>query len=235
MACCVSRTESLISLVVLGGMLRERTGTQTYFVGSNGFFPRKVVLETAFEPLKLAEDLDLSIRLSAAGQHIYFNPKAISYESPPASLRSFAHQHLKWVGGWIATLSLYSHRISTHPEKRTWFTLLLWPIGIYFVTGALFVVLSRIAGLFLAGVAVYCLMVCAVFLINQRASSRLSRDSSLRERHRMALNITGSLLYPINFVFLLVALCVAVVLGGRVAGRDTRKADPGLKGYEQYI
>jgi cellulose synthase/poly-beta-1,6-N-acetylglucosamine synthase-like glycosyltransferase len=68
--------------------------------GTNFALRRSVVEEVGgWDPDALTEDLELSIRLYAAGHRIAFVPEAVAEEQDPEELRVWVRQRLRWVVG----------------------------------------------------------------------------------------------------------------------------------------
>ena len=67
-----------------------------------------------WDPHALTEDLELSIRLYAAGHRIAFVPEAIAEEQDPEELRVWMRQRLRWVVG-----NFYAARKHLRPTLRS--------------------------------------------------------------------------------------------------------------------
>jgi cellulose synthase/poly-beta-1,6-N-acetylglucosamine synthase-like glycosyltransferase len=79
-----------------------RFGGFSTFTGGHAFFHRKVFDELGlFDEDILVEDIDLSVKLHAAGYEIAVVPGIQSWEEAPTSWRSLLHQRKRWTRGWI--------------------------------------------------------------------------------------------------------------------------------------
>jgi 1,2-diacylglycerol 3-beta-glucosyltransferase len=72
----------------------------------NGMLIRRATLEAVggWDPLALTEDLDLSTRLVAAGEHVALAPAAVIHEEAVTSLRALWRQRLRWAEGSLRRL-----------------------------------------------------------------------------------------------------------------------------------
>lgn len=96
-----------------------------------------------FSPDGYSEDVDIALRLLAAGYRVAAAPRAISETTMPVSARGFVRQRLRFTRGWI-------HVFRAHLRPgRTAATLLALPLALYgFVQS---VVMSALITLSLAG------------------------------------------------------------------------------------
>lgn len=71
------------------------------FGGSNGYWKTDLLRQTRMQTGMLTEDIDSSLRVITAGYRIASDPKLISRELAPLTLRAFWHQRLRWAQGWF--------------------------------------------------------------------------------------------------------------------------------------
>jgi cellulose synthase/poly-beta-1,6-N-acetylglucosamine synthase-like glycosyltransferase len=117
----INRTQNLVTrLVALERDVVERLGIYgawrmggfCNFGGGHGFFPREVFDELGpFNENILTEDIDLSVKLYAAGYQIAMLPQMQSWEESPSSLRSLVSQRKRWTRGWIQVWRIHAGRI----------------------------------------------------------------------------------------------------------------------------
>lgn len=70
------------------------------FGGSNGYWKTNLLQKTRMHGFMLTEDIDSSIRIMTAGAKIKSDPKLISRELAPTSLKALWNQRLRWAQGW---------------------------------------------------------------------------------------------------------------------------------------
>lgn len=71
------------------------------FGGSNGFWKTGLLRGIRMRKAMMTEDIDSTMRAVAEGHRIVCDPGLISTELAPATLRSLAHQRLRWAQGWF--------------------------------------------------------------------------------------------------------------------------------------
>nr|WP_183983984.1 glycosyltransferase family 2 protein [Deinobacterium chartae] len=73
--------------------------------GATGAFRRDVLLEVGgYSRDTLTEDMDLTIEIARRGYAVRFDPHAVSYTEPPATLRDLWKQRLRWTYGTLQVL-----------------------------------------------------------------------------------------------------------------------------------
>jgi 1,2-diacylglycerol 3-beta-glucosyltransferase len=79
----------------------------------NGMFVRREVLERVggWERTALTEDLELSTRLAAAGEHVAIAPAAVIGEEAVVTLRALWRQRLRWAEGSLRRLMEHAPRL----------------------------------------------------------------------------------------------------------------------------
>jgi len=71
------------------------------FGGSNGYWKTSLLRSIRMRKTMMTEDIDATMRAVAEGHRIVCDPRLISTELAPATLRSLAHQRLRWAQGWF--------------------------------------------------------------------------------------------------------------------------------------
>lgn len=139
--------EQIYAVAHPGGMRLRRYGI---FGGSNGYWRTNILREIRMRSAMLTEDIDSSMRVVCDGRRIVSDPGLISTELAPATLRSLAHQRLRWNQGWFQVslrhlrpllrsrnLTLRQKIGSFHllawREMFPWFSLQVFPVLIYWV------------------------------------------------------------------------------------------------------
>jgi cellulose synthase/poly-beta-1,6-N-acetylglucosamine synthase-like glycosyltransferase/DNA-binding NarL/FixJ family response regulator len=100
------------------------------FGGSNGFWRTDLLRKTRMHGSMLTEDIDSSIRVMTAGAKIVSDPKLISRELAPTSLKALWNQRLRWAQGWlqVSMKHLLKALNSDNLTRRQKFGL-LWLLG----------------------------------------------------------------------------------------------------------
>ena len=87
--------------------------------GTNMLLKRSVLEEVgAYDVLALAEDAELTVRLSAAGYLLPVAPSSRTWEQEPEKIRTFIKQRTRWLTGNIYLLEKSFHE-STHWKGKT--------------------------------------------------------------------------------------------------------------------
>jgi CheY-like chemotaxis protein/cellulose synthase/poly-beta-1,6-N-acetylglucosamine synthase-like glycosyltransferase len=100
------------------------------FGGSNGFWKTNLLRKTRMRGSMLTEDIDSSIRITMAGSRIVSDPRLISRELAPTSLRALWNQRLRWAQGWnqVSVKHLMKALLSKNLSIRQKFGT-LWLLG----------------------------------------------------------------------------------------------------------
>jgi cellulose synthase/poly-beta-1,6-N-acetylglucosamine synthase-like glycosyltransferase len=123
------------------------------FGGSNGYWRTNLLREIRMQGSMLTEDIDSSMRAVCQGQRIVSDPCLISTELAPVTVRSLAHQRLRWSQGWFQVSLrhlkplLRSKHLSLRQKIGTfyllawreifpWFSLQVFPVLAYWVVKA---------------------------------------------------------------------------------------------------
>jgi cellulose synthase/poly-beta-1,6-N-acetylglucosamine synthase-like glycosyltransferase len=223
-AFCIVRLEYLLRFLAFGGVFRERVGSNAYFAGSNGFFPRQVLLSTPFRQIAFAEDMDISARLYYSNDPVRYNPQVITLESPPANLIALARQHFKLVVGWMVTVKRYGTLMVLRRRTSGWSRIVMWPIWLYLAVTTALIITTNAVGVLFGPVLTYGLLILATFAAAQLATRRVRKQGLSSGRSYLMLNIFGSIVLPLELAFLLIAFILALVgLGNPVYVTDKAK------------
>ena len=86
------------------------------FGGSNGYWRTTVLRSVRMRSAMMTEDIDSSMRAVADGHRIVCDPGLISTELAPATLRSLAHQRLRWAQGWLQVTLRHTRLLLRSPH-----------------------------------------------------------------------------------------------------------------------
>ena len=100
-------------LMDLASQCGRRAVDGTAELRGNGMFVRRPALEAVggWNPAALTEDLDLSTRLSVAGEHVTLAPDAHVDEEAVETLGALWHQRLRWAEGSLRRLMEHGPRL----------------------------------------------------------------------------------------------------------------------------
>lgn len=91
---------------------RDLLGSFTIFGGSGGFFRREVFEDLGgFDESVLVEDVDMSARIHDHGKELRVDPKIVTYEENPTTIRGWWHQRKRWARGWQQVSTRYLGRV----------------------------------------------------------------------------------------------------------------------------
>jgi DNA-binding response OmpR family regulator/cellulose synthase/poly-beta-1,6-N-acetylglucosamine synthase-like glycosyltransferase len=71
------------------------------FGGSNGYWKTELLRQTRMHGFMLTEDIDSSMRVTEGGHIIITDPKIISRELAPGTLKALWNQRIRWSQGWF--------------------------------------------------------------------------------------------------------------------------------------
>lgn len=103
----------------------------TIFGGSNGYWRTSVLKRIRFNPMRLTEDIDATLRTLLNGYRIVHDRSIIATELSPIDFDSFWFQRKRWAQGWLEVSFRYQHRV----WKSKYFTLLqkfYWTYLLYY-------------------------------------------------------------------------------------------------------
>ncbi|MCX6055536.1 MAG: response regulator [Chloroflexi bacterium] len=86
------------------------------FGGSNGFWKTELLRQTRMHGYMLTEDIDSSMRVTESGHVIVTDPKLISRELAPATLKALWNQRMRWSQGWFQVSR--DHLLNTIRSKK---------------------------------------------------------------------------------------------------------------------
>ena len=107
----------------------------TIFGGSNGYWRTSVLKQIRFNPIRLTEDIDATMRTLLSGYRIIHDRSIIATELAPVHFDSFWFQRKRWAQGWLEVSFRYQRRVwrSKHftPCQKWYWTYLLYYGVIY--------------------------------------------------------------------------------------------------------
>jgi cellulose synthase/poly-beta-1,6-N-acetylglucosamine synthase-like glycosyltransferase len=107
----------------------------TIFGGSNGYWRAEVLSRIRFNPIRLTEDIDATLRTLLSGYRITHDRSIIATELAPENFNSFWFQRKRWAQGWLEVSFRYQRRVwrSSHLSLRqkAYWTYLLYYCVIY--------------------------------------------------------------------------------------------------------
>ncbi len=105
------------------------------FGGSNGYWRTGVLQRIRFDPRRMTEDIDATLRTLLNGYRILHDRSIITTELAPVDLGSFWFQRKRWSHGWIEVSFKYQRRVwrSRHltPWQKLYWTYLLYYSDLY--------------------------------------------------------------------------------------------------------
>lgn len=81
------------------------------FGGSNGYWRTSVLKSIRFNPSRLTEDIDASLRTLLNGYRILHDRSIVTTELAPTSLKAFWSQRKRWSHGWLEVSLIYQRRL----------------------------------------------------------------------------------------------------------------------------
>ena len=105
----------------------------TIFGGSNGYWRTSVLKQIRFNPIRLTEDIDATMRTLLSGYRILHDRSIIATELAPVDFNSFWFQRKRWSQGWLEVSIKYQRRVwkSKHfsfRQKLYWTYLLYYGV-----------------------------------------------------------------------------------------------------------
>ncbi len=116
------------------------------FGGTNGYWRSSVIKKLKFDPDRLTEDIDTTLRAILQGNHIAHDRNIISTELAPETLTGLWFQRKRWAQGWFQVslkyqLAVLGSRFLNFFQKFMWTTLLMWRVIYDILSHLLFPVL----------------------------------------------------------------------------------------------
>ena len=110
---------------------KSKLFNSTLFGGTNGYWRSSIIKKIKFNPGRLTEDIDATLRAILQGNHIVHDRSIISTELAPETLTGLWFQRKRWAQGWFQCSLKYQMAILTNKflnifQKFMWTTLLMW-------------------------------------------------------------------------------------------------------------
>ncbi|MEI8348918.1 MAG: glycosyltransferase [Candidatus Omnitrophota bacterium] len=105
----------------------------TLFGGTNGYWRSSVIKKIKFDPGRLTEDIDATLRAILQGNHIVHDRTIISTELAPETMAGLWFQRKRWSQGWFQCslkyqMSILRCKFLNILQKFMWTTLLMWRV-----------------------------------------------------------------------------------------------------------
>lgn len=105
------------------------------FGGSNGYWRTGVIQKIRFNPVRLTEDIDASMRTLLSGYKIVHDRSIVTTELAPTDFNSFWFQRKRWAQGWLEVSLKYQRRVWKSDQltlwQKTYWTYLLYYCVLY--------------------------------------------------------------------------------------------------------
>jgi cellulose synthase/poly-beta-1,6-N-acetylglucosamine synthase-like glycosyltransferase len=92
----------------------------TIFGGSNGYWRTPVLQKIRFNPVRLTEDIDASMRTLLSGHRIVHDRSIVTTELAPVDFNSFWFQRKRWAQGWLEVSLKYQRRVWKSDKLTLW-------------------------------------------------------------------------------------------------------------------
>jgi cellulose synthase/poly-beta-1,6-N-acetylglucosamine synthase-like glycosyltransferase len=90
------------------------------FGGSNGYWRTEVLQRIRFNPSRLTEDIDASMRTLLSGYRIVHDRSIITTELAPVDFNSFWFQRKRWAQGWLEVSLIYQRKVWRSSQLSLW-------------------------------------------------------------------------------------------------------------------
>jgi len=90
------------------------------FGGSDGYWKKDVLKTLKFDPTKLTEDIDCTVRAIGLGYKGTYDKMMVSSEDAPPSLTSLFHQRVRWAQGWMEVSLAHFTTYFSAPNYNAW-------------------------------------------------------------------------------------------------------------------
>ena len=112
---------------------KSRIFDSTLFGGTNGYWRSSLIKKIKFDPGRLTEDIDTTLRAILQGNHIIHDRSIISTELAPETMGGLWFQRKRWAQGWFQCSLKYQSAILMSKflnifQKFMWTTLLMWRV-----------------------------------------------------------------------------------------------------------
>jgi cellulose synthase/poly-beta-1,6-N-acetylglucosamine synthase-like glycosyltransferase len=103
------------------------------FGGTNGYWRSSTIKDLKFDPQRLTEDIDATLRAILKGNHIVHDRSIISSELAPETLGGLWFQRKRWAQGWFQCsvryqIAVFKSKFLNIFQKFMWTTLLMWRV-----------------------------------------------------------------------------------------------------------
>lgn len=92
----------------------------TIFGGSNGYWRTSTLKRIRFNPIRLTEDIDATMRTLLNGYRIVHDRSIVATELAPEDFNSFWFQRKRWAQGWLEVSFKYQRRVWRSPHFTFW-------------------------------------------------------------------------------------------------------------------
>ncbi len=92
----------------------------TIFGGSNGYWRTPVLQKIRFNPVRLTEDIDASMRTLLSGHKIVHDRSIVTTELAPVDFNAFWFQRKRWAQGWLEVSLKYQRRVWKSNKLSLW-------------------------------------------------------------------------------------------------------------------
>jgi cellulose synthase/poly-beta-1,6-N-acetylglucosamine synthase-like glycosyltransferase len=125
---------------------KSKLFNSTLFGGTNGYWRSSVIKKIKFDPGRLTEDIDATLRAILQGNHIVHDRSIISTELAPETMTGFWFQRKRWAQGWFQVslkyqMAILKSKFLNISQKFMWTTLLMWRVVYDILSHLLFPVL----------------------------------------------------------------------------------------------
>ncbi|HEY9617498.1 MAG TPA: glycosyltransferase family 2 protein [Microcoleaceae cyanobacterium] len=101
------------------------------FGGSNGYWRTSVLQQIRFNPSRLTEDIDATMRTLLSGYRIVHDRSIVTTELAPIDFNSFWFQRKRWAQGWLEVSFRYQRRVWKSSKFTIW-QKLYWTYLLYY-------------------------------------------------------------------------------------------------------
>ncbi len=113
------------------------------FGGSNGYWRTSVLKRIRFNPSRMTEDIDATMRTLLNGYRILHDRSIVTTELAPTSLKAFWFQRKRWSHGWLEVALIYQRRLWRSPYFSQW-QKLYWTYLLYYCEACAIIALQSL-------------------------------------------------------------------------------------------
>lgn len=99
---------------------KSMVADSTLFGGSNGYWRTDALQRIRFNPARLTEDIDATMRTLLNGFRIVHDRSIVTTELAPVDFNSFWFQRKRWAQGWLEVSLMYQRRVWRSPHFTMW-------------------------------------------------------------------------------------------------------------------